>query len=315
MKAQGTHHQSRRSRIWGRLVAGIAVGLLALAVAAPLAGARVTSGSFKIDAGAAFTSTTAVTLNLGVTGGTQMRFRDAGGAWSSWVAYAATTAWTLPAGDGTKTVEVQYRTASAKSYSKSDSIVLDATAPAVTGTSSSTQPSESVWYSTSDAAFSWTCGADLSGVGGASYTLDADPAGVPDTLAETAGSTASFSDVEDGVWYFHVRPIDVAGNCGATQTRIVRIDATAPGTSDDYDGLPHSLVTVRLSAQDAASGVAGTSYRVDHGAWTSGSSVMLRASIRHKISGLKAGSHLLEYYSTDNAGNAGSIVSRTITLS
>ncbi|MBM4397099.1 MAG: hypothetical protein FJ087_15590, partial [Deltaproteobacteria bacterium] len=45
-----------------------------------------------------------------VLGAREMRMRNAGGAWGAWQAYApVVTGWALPAGDGAKTVEVEFR--------------------------------------------------------------------------------------------------------------------------------------------------------------------------------------------------------------
>ena len=45
-----------------------------------------------------------------------MRFSDDGSSWSSWATAAATGSWTLPTGDGTKTVHLQLRDAAGNLY-------------------------------------------------------------------------------------------------------------------------------------------------------------------------------------------------------
>jgi hypothetical protein len=92
------------------------------------------AGSIQINGGAAYTTSTSVTLNLSASDGTsgvnQMRFQNSGGSWSAWEAYATSKAWTLVAGDGTKTVYAQFRdNAGNVSAQYSDSIVLDTTKP------------------------------------------------------------------------------------------------------------------------------------------------------------------------------------------
>ena len=55
-----------------------------------------------------------------------------------WQSYSPTKAWTLPAGDGVKTVYVRYRDASHyTSDTFSDSIILDTTPPAITAVTAS----------------------------------------------------------------------------------------------------------------------------------------------------------------------------------
>ncbi|RUT40221.1 hypothetical protein EJP82_25415 [Paenibacillus anaericanus] len=67
------------------------------------------SGTFLIDGGASSTATTAVALSVTSTDGNgsgdiQMRFSNDNVDWSAWEAVAATKAWTLTGGSGTKTV-------------------------------------------------------------------------------------------------------------------------------------------------------------------------------------------------------------------
>lgn len=98
-------------------------------------------GSFAVAGGAAFASSTSVTLNNSVTDGStaqgqvvQMRFSNDGVAWSAWENYAATKAWTLTAGDGSKTVYAEFRDVALNVSAANDGITLDATAPTVTST-------------------------------------------------------------------------------------------------------------------------------------------------------------------------------------
>ena len=93
---------------------------------------EVPSGSIGLDGGAALTSTRDVTVDSTVAEAKEMRIRDAGGAWSEWIALDRAAAWTLPAGDGEKTVEVQYRSPAGSSEVVSDSIVLHMEGPRAT---------------------------------------------------------------------------------------------------------------------------------------------------------------------------------------
>lgn len=96
----------------------VAAGTDAAAIAT-LTGTGVDStpptGAILIDNGAAFTTTTAVTLNLSATdsGGSglgTMRLRNGGvTAWSAWEPFQIAKSWTLTDGAGKKTVQIQYR--------------------------------------------------------------------------------------------------------------------------------------------------------------------------------------------------------------
>lgn len=89
----------------------------------------------------------------------------------------------------------------------------------------------------------------------------------------------------------------------------VRIDATAPVTEAAISDARAKAkadgpVTVTLAATDAVSGVAGTQLRVDGAEWTDATEIVLD----------RAGDYLVEYYSTDVAGNAEAVQSLEVTV-
>ena len=86
-------------------------------------------GSMSVNGGAAFTTTRSVTINSSVNEVTQMRVD--GGAW---VPYASTAQATLSAGDGVKTVTVDYKDQAEQTITLSDTITLDTTPPSGTMT-------------------------------------------------------------------------------------------------------------------------------------------------------------------------------------
>ena len=90
------------------------------------------AGTFVINGGATTTHSTSVTGDSAVTdaNGVEMNFSVDGGAnWTGWLTYAAGEPLTLPSGDGTKTVEAEYRDPAGNELDLSDSIVLDTTMP------------------------------------------------------------------------------------------------------------------------------------------------------------------------------------------
>jgi len=210
--------EAQRSRVTGPRT-WLVLGVLLLAVAcvavlpASAAAKGAHAGSMKLSAGAVYATSTAVTVDSTVTQATSIRVMNAGGTWSSWMPYAASTSWTLSPGDGVKSVSAQYRFATGKSLTLTDTITLD---------------------------------------------------------------------------------------------------ATAPVTTHDYDGLPETVLTVTLRATDALSGVATTSYRIDGGAWQLGTTIALH--VPHKRVGLPPGPHTIEYFSTDVAGNVAPVQSVVVTL-
>jgi hypothetical protein len=298
-----------------RFVVTLMAAALVLFVAAPLASAKTAgSGSMKINRGAAATSSVSVTINSSFSAATQMQVRNSGGSWSGWMPYVASYAWTLPAGDGTKSVDVQYKGDRGKATTKTDTIVLDTTAPVLGSLSSSTNPDEALWYAVADPVLSWTAPSDLSGVVGYSWVVDQTPDTVPDAVSEDSATGTTLAGLGDGVWYVHVVAIDAVGNVSAPQQRVLRVDTTAPETTDDAVTEPMRRMTLGFSANDAASGVALLEYRIDGGEWQSGSQVLIVKEIKHKRAGLTIGDHLVEYRAVDAAGNVETIESCTVTL-
>jgi YD repeat-containing protein len=94
------------------------------------------TGTITINSGAASTNSTNVTLTLSCSdtqGCSQMQFSNNDVTYSTPEAYAATKAWTLTSGDGTRTVYVKFKdTAGNWSAAFSDTILLDTSAPTTT---------------------------------------------------------------------------------------------------------------------------------------------------------------------------------------
>ena len=96
------------------------------------------TGSVVINGNASMTNSTAVTLSLNWGGGAgtgvvRMRLSSDGATWTGWLPLQKTFPYTLPAGDGYKTVRVQYLdSTNGRSTTFSDYILLDSTPP--TGT-------------------------------------------------------------------------------------------------------------------------------------------------------------------------------------
>ena len=133
---------------------------------------------------------------------------------------------------------------------------------------------------------------NLSGVAGTFYRLGG---GAEQTY------TGAFSISSDGVHSIEFWSVDVAGNAESHQSRIVKIDSTAPVTQAagsgtvGTNGWYRSAVQVSLSASDNVSGVNNSYYRIDGGAiQTYVSPFSISAN----------GQHTVEYWSMDNAGNS-----------
>ena len=80
--------------------------------------------------------------------------------------------------------------------------------------------------SNNDPVFEWS--ANDSSVVEYSYALDQNPGTIPDQISEGSVNTASFSDIVDGAWYFHVRSLDGGGNWGPANHYRIKVDASGP---------------------------------------------------------------------------------------
>ncbi|HYK06325.1 MAG TPA: Ig-like domain-containing protein, partial [Gaiellaceae bacterium] len=147
--------------------------------------------------------------------------------------------------------------------------------------------------------------ADAGGSGVASTVFERSPAGAGTWTATAASwNTASGPDaVADGGYDLRVRTTDNAGNVFTSAAITVLVDHTAPATSASLapDTPSNAPVTVSFSASDGSgSGVSSISYRVDGGSLQLGTAVIVPAPGDHS----NDGSHLVEFFATDDVGNA-----------
>lgn len=78
--------------------------------------------SFVINGGAPYAYQLDVVLSIDVSNSRRMRFRNVPGEWSDWEPYAGSKSWMLPYGNGTKTVEAEFRSADNESITMDDAI-------------------------------------------------------------------------------------------------------------------------------------------------------------------------------------------------
>ena len=121
---------------------------------------------------------------------------------------------------------------------------------------SPTHADPNVWYRFPDPSFFWK---KSEGADGFSYALSQDPFETPDEVSEGDNTSASFANVADGVWYFHLRAH--AGNTwGGVTHYVFRIDRTPPASFNPQakpDGpyTPGAQPTITFFTTDNASGV------------------------------------------------------------
>jgi hypothetical protein len=184
----------------------------------------VPSGTISINSGATYTKSNTVNLNLSASNPTagdpvlEMRFSNDGSTFGAWVPYASSTSYTLPAGDGTKTVFAEFRNgAGAVSTASSHSIVLDTTKPAITKAPVPSFKTGHLSSAGAPIAITWA-GADATSgiqlfdlqesVDGGAYAAVASPTAATVTLHLKPGHS----------YRFKVRATDKAGNVSGYTT-------------------------------------------------------------------------------------------------
>lgn len=100
---------------------------------------------------------------------------------------------------------------------------VDKTMPLVPAISSSSHPDQEEWYSNRNPSFNWAVPVDRSGIAGYSLDLDQTPSTSPSESIETTENSRSYNNLPHGIWYFHVRARDCAGNWGPTAHYSIRL--------------------------------------------------------------------------------------------
>lgn len=223
-------------------------------------------GSISINNGNAFTGSRDVTLTLTTSTGSSFRLSSNGISWGDWAPFAATKKVTLPPGDGTKIVFVQFKDDSGNiSKTYSDDIVLDTTKP-LDGKLIATQlPNDGIQLSWSN--FKDT-GSEISGfrlVRGTTLPASCTRVGAGQTLINLAADLSSYIDngtsenplQDNTLYYYRLCAIDTAGNMSSGATASARsiseLDPPA-GTVTLNGGVSFTNklpVTVTVDATDA----------------------------------------------------------------
>lgn len=136
--------------------------------------------------------------------------------------------------------------------------------------SSETHPDSDQWYSISSIIFTWAPpGRDVTGY---SYVLNKEPVDLPDNVSEGAKTSVVYHNIDDGVYYFHIKAL--RGEIwGGVSHSAVNIDTEPPAkftidvspasrtdnknpiisfrTTDKFSGLDHyEMKVIPLSPED-----------------------------------------------------------------
>jgi hypothetical protein len=135
---------------------------------------------------------------------------------------------------------------------------------------------------------------------------------------QTIQWTGTYVFLADGIYYYRFIVQDPSGNLAETSASPIHIGANTPETPDitppsvviTYPAMRAELpagtneLTVRWSASDNGSGLAGCELAVD-----SGPGIDAGMDMHYLISGLQNGTHILKVHARDKAGNTGTATS------
>ncbi len=135
--------------------------------------------------------------------------------------------------------------------------IYAATLPRAAGpaVSSPTHPDQSRWFSNTDAVIEWV---GEPGAEGYSFILNNDALFKPDTISEGSQTTISYTQLESGTYFFHVRSLQDGVWGGVTHFQI-NIDKTPPAEFE-IEVLPSARTSVdqpvlKFFTTDAQSGI------------------------------------------------------------
>lgn len=112
------------------------------------------------------------------------------------------------------------------------------------------------WYNNNNPRFSWDGSQDAEGY---SFLIDSNPATSPSNEILITEKTKSFSDLQDGIWYFHLKE-KVDGVWSDTFHKQIKIDTTSPEeftpNIDKIIGRDTGEYIVSFDTEDDGSGIA-----------------------------------------------------------
>jgi 5-hydroxyisourate hydrolase-like protein (transthyretin family) len=96
--------------------------------------------------------------------------------------------------------------------------------PGAPNVSSSTQPDQNKWYNSNNVKLSWETSSDINRV---RILINRNPNSIPNNLIDTSIKEKEYSDLSDGVWYFHIQFRNELG-WGSINHFKIQIDTVAP---------------------------------------------------------------------------------------
>lgn len=166
--------------------------------------------------------------------------------------------------------------------------------------SSSTHSDSQKWYANDTAKFKWNI---PSGTTGAKLLIGKRPTSAPTVTYIPPISSKTVDDLDDGVWYFHVRLRNDVGWGDTTHFKL-QVDTTKPSAFSieraDEDDTTNPQPSFIFDAEDETSGISHFEIAIDNGEsikWTDDGEHTYKTSL------LNFGDHKMTVKVIDGAGN------------
>ncbi len=170
-------------------------------------------------------------------------------------------------------------------------------APMVPTVFSPTHSNEDAWYSNKNPEFFWETQTDVLAI---RLSLDKEPISVPMQEYNSSVKEKKFENIEDGIWYFHIRFKNQYG-WGEIAHRKVLIDTTPPQTFqiniDNEGDTTNPSPVLYFETQDTLSGIESYEIKIDNT-----QSVRVKEDT-YKLPAQMPGSHIVIIKAFDRADN------------
>lgn len=183
---------------------------------------------------------------------------------------------------------------------KAEAASVSSTAPQALVITSSTHPDQNSWYQNSNPDFSWTLASDITAV---NFLADQKPTTNPGTISDGLLTKTGYTEVDDGVWYFHLRLKNKIGWGSVAHFRF-QIDTGKPDSLEvaelERTDLTDPHVKFTIQAIDSLSGLDRFEIKLDDLAvqeWQP------TADNVYETPALTYGQHQMEVKAMDKAGN------------
>jgi len=169
---------------------------------------------------------------------------------------------------------------------------------------STTHPDQDAWYNNNNVTVAWDDEEDVSGY---SYILSRNPVEVPDNVKDLEQTSIDFSDLADGIWYFHIKQ-QRAGIYGDATHYQIKIDITPPAEFKPEINLLAATIAkpavVSFFTTDALSGINHYEVAVFDKSKESGEApFFVEATSPYRVPEVSGGALRIIVRAFDNAGN------------